>query len=62
MGVEVKLGRRPQKHRAIVINSLLYSIEYEIREQGKAEDILEIIIDIRNIADKIIKLLKGEMI
>jgi len=60
MGVEIKLERKPQKHRAIVIDSLLNSIEYEIKEEGKAEDILELIIDIRNTADRIIKLLKGE--
>jgi len=60
MGVEIKLVRKPQKHRAIVIDSLLNSIEYEIKEEGKAEDILELIIDIRNTADRIIKLLKGE--
>lgn len=56
----VNLETRPQKHRAIVIDSLLNSIEYEIAEEGKAEDILEHIIDIRNTADRIIKLLKGE--
>ena len=60
MGVEIKLVRKPQKHRAIVIDSLLNSIEYEIKEEGKAEDKLELIIDIRNTADRIIKLLKGE--
>ena len=59
MGAEIKLVRKPQKHRAIVIDSLLNSIEYEIKED-KAEDILELIIDIRNTADRIIKLLKGE--
>lgn len=58
--MELKLERKPQKHRVIVIDSLLNSIEYEIKEEGKAEDILEIIIDIRNTADRIIKLLKGE--
>lgn len=58
--MELKLERKPQKHRAIVIDSLLNSIEYEIKEQGKAEDILELIIDIRNTADSIIKSLKGE--
>lgn len=56
----VNLETRPQKHRAIVIDSLLNSIEYEIKEEGEAEDILELIIDIRNTADRIIKLLKGE--
>ena len=60
MGVEIKLVRKPQKHRAIVINSLLNSIEYEIKEEGKAEDMLELIIDIRDTADRIIKSLKGE--
>ena len=58
--MELKLERKPQKHRAIVIDSLLNSIEYEIKEEGKAEDIIELIIDIRNTADRIIKLLKGE--
>lgn len=59
----VNLETRPQKHRAIVIDSLLNSIEYEIKEEGKAEDILELIIDIRNTAERIIKLValqKGE--
>jgi hypothetical protein len=63
MGVEIKLVRKPQKHRAIVIDSLLNSIEYEIKEEGKAEDILDIVIDIRDIAERIIKLVelqKGE--
>ena len=54
------IERKPQKHRAIVIDSLLHSIGYEIKEEGKAEDILELIIDIRDTADRIIKLLKGE--
>lgn len=58
--MELKLERKPQKHRAIVIDSLLNSIEYEIKEEGEAEDILELIIDIRNTADRIIKLLNGE--
>ena len=58
--MELKLERKPQKHRAIVIDSLLNSIEYEIKEEGEAEDILELIIDIRNTADRIIKLLIGE--
>lgn len=57
MGVEIKLKRQPQIHRAIVIDSLLNSIEYEIEEEGKAEDILELIIDIRNTAESIIELL-----
>lgn len=56
----VNLETRPQKHRAIVIDALLNSIEYEIKEEGKAEDILELIIDIRNTAERIIKLLQGE--
>ena len=54
------IERKPQKHRAIVIDSLLNGIEYEIKEEGEAEDILELIIDISNTADRIIKLLKGE--
>lgn len=54
------IERKPQKHRAIVIDSLLNSIEYEIKEEGEAEDIIELIIDIRNTTDRIIKLLKGE--
>ena len=58
--MELKLERKPQKHRDIVIDSLLNSIEYEIKEEGKAEDILELIIDIRDTADRIIKSLKGE--
>lgn len=58
--MEIKLERKPQKHRAIVSRGILYTIEYEIKEEGKAEDILELIIDIRNTADRIIKLLKGE--
>lgn len=53
--MELKLERKPQKHRAIVIDSLLNSIEYEIKEEGKAEDILELIIDIRNTADRTIE-------
>lgn len=58
--MELKLERKPQKHRAIVSRGILDTIEYEIKEEGKAEDILEIIIDIRDTADRIIKLLKGE--
>ena len=58
--MELKLERKPQKHRAIVSRGILDIIEYEIKEEGKAEDILELIIDIRNTADRIIKLLKGE--
>lgn len=58
--MELKLERKPQKHRAIVSRGILYTIEYEIKEEGKAEDILELIIDIRNTADRIIKLLRGE--
>ena len=57
---DMELKRKPQKHRAIVIDSLLNSIEYEIKEEGKAEDILELIIDIRDTADRIIKSLEGE--
>ena len=56
----MELERKPQKHRAIVIDSLLNSIEYEIKEEDKAENIFELIIDIRDTADRIIKLLKGE--
>ena len=58
--MELKLERKPQKHRAIVSRGILYTIEYEIKEESKAEDILELIIDIRNTADRIIKLLRGE--
>lgn len=58
--MELKLERKPQKHRAIVSQGILYTIEYEIKEESKAEDILELIIDIRNTADRIIKLLRGE--
>ena len=58
--MEIKLERKPQKHRAIVSRGILCTIEYEIKEEGKAEDILELIIDIRDTAERIIKLLKGE--
>ena len=58
--MELKLERKPQNHRAIVSLGILNTIEYEIKEEGKAEDILELIIDIRNTADRIIKLLRGE--
>ena len=56
----MELKIKPQKHRAIVSRGILCTIEYEIKEEGKAEDILELIIDIRDTADRIIKLLKGE--
>lgn len=58
--MELKLERRPQKFRARRSQAILGTIEYEIKEEGKAEDILELIIDIRDTADRIIKLLRGE--
>lgn len=58
--MEVNLEKRPQKHRVIVIDMLLNSIEYEIAEEGKAEDILEHITEIKNTAERIIKILQGE--
>ena len=61
--MELKLERRPQKHRAIVSRGILYTIEYEIAMENKVDDILDIVIDIRDIAERIIKLVelqKGE--
>lgn len=58
--MEIKLERKPQKHRAIVSRGILNTIEYEIKEEGKAEDILELIIETRDTANRIIKLLRGE--
>ena len=59
--MEMELKIKPQKHRAIVSRGILCTIEYEIKEEGKAEDILEIIIDIRDTAERIIVALqKGE--
>lgn len=56
---EIKLERKPQKHRAIVSRGILYTLEYEIKE-GKTDDILGLIIDIRDTAERIIKLITGE--
>lgn len=61
--MELELKIRPQKHRAIVSRGILYTIEYEIAIENKADDILDIVIDIRDIAERIIKLVelkKGE--
>lgn len=61
--MELKLERKPQKHRAIVSRGILYTIEYEIAMENKVDDILDIVIDIRDIAERIIKLVelqKGE--
>lgn len=58
--MEIKLERKPQKHRVIVSRGILYTIEYEIKEKGKTDDILGLIIDIRDTADRIIKLITGE--
>ena len=57
---EIKLERKPQKHRAIVSRGILYTLEYEIKEEGKTDDILGLIIDIRDTAERIIKLITGE--
>lgn len=59
--MEIKLERKPQKHRAIVSLGILSSIEYEMAVENKAEDILDIVIDIRDTAERIINLV-GEMI
>lgn len=61
--MEIKLERKPQKHRAIVSRGILDTIEYEMAMGNTAEDILDIVIDIRDTAERIIKLLelkKGE--
>lgn len=61
--MELKIERKPQKHRAIVSQGILCTIEYEVETENKADDILDIVIDIRDIAERIIKLLelkKGE--
>lgn len=61
--MELELKIKPQKHRAIVSRGILYTIEYEIAIENKADDILDIVIDIRDIAERIIKLVelkKGE--
>lgn len=54
----IKLERKPQKHRAIVSRGILSSIEYEMAIENKVDDILDIVIDIRDIAERIIKLVK----
>lgn len=61
MGLE--LERKPQRHRAIISRGILDTIEYEMAIENKADDILDIVIDIRDTADRIIKLMalqKGE--
>lgn len=61
--MEMELKIKPQKHRAIVSRGILYTIEYEIAMENKVDDILDIVIDIRDIAERIIKLVelqKGE--
>ncbi len=58
--MELKLERKPQKHRAIISREMLSSIEYEIAMGNKADDILDIVIDIRDTAERIINLV-GEM-
>ena len=54
--MELKLERKPQKHRAIISREILYTIEYEIAAGNTAEDILDIVIDIRDTAERIIEL------
>lgn len=61
--MELELERKPQKHRAIISRGILDTIEYEMAIENKAEDILDIVIDIRDTAERIIKLValqKGE--
>lgn len=61
--MEIKLERKPQKHRAIVSRGILDTIEYEMAVENKTDDILDIVIDIRDTAERIIKLValkKGE--
>lgn len=61
--MESKLERKPQKHRAIISRGILDTIEYEVAIENKADDILDIVIDIRDTAERIIKLValqKGE--
>lgn len=61
--MELKLERRPQKFRARRCQAILDTIEYEMAMENKADDILDIVIDIRDTAERIIKLLelkKGE--
>lgn len=59
----MELELKPQKHRAIVSRGILATIEYEMANENKADDILDIVIDIRDTAERIIKLMalqKGE--
>lgn len=53
----MKLKLKPQKHRAIVSRGILDTIEYEMANENKAGDILDIVIDIRDTAERIIKLI-----
>lgn len=54
--MELELERKSQKHRAIISRGILDTIEYEMAMGNKADDILDIVIDIRDIAERIIKL------
>ena len=54
--MELKLERRPQKFRARRCQAILDTIEYEMAMENKADDILDIVIDIRDTAERIIKL------
>ena len=61
--MKLELERKPQKHRAIISRGILDTIEYELAMGNKADDILDIVIDIRDTAERIIKLValqKGE--
>lgn len=61
--MELKLERKSQKHRAIISRGILDTIEYEMTMENTVDDILDIIIDIRDTAERIIKLMalqKGE--
>lgn len=55
--MELELELKPQKHRAIVSRGILDAIEYEVAMGNKADDILDIVIDIRDTAERIIKLM-----
>ena len=44
--MELELERKPQKHRAIISRGILDTIEYEVAMGNKADDILDIVIDI----------------
>lgn len=58
--MELELKIKPQMHRAIVSRGILGTIEYEMAIEHKVDDILDIVIDIRDTAERIIKLLQGE--